>query len=441
MYNNIFGTAGIRSQAGQYPLDQKTLIKLGRAISQLVINKYGKNARILIANDTRISSDLIKTFIKCGLLQKQIYAYDAQVLPTPAVHYLVHKMNLYDCGIIITASHNPYTDNGIKIVDRLNGNLENQEELFISNNVDEDENIIDYTEVGQEYHVKSAQNTYIQKILDQFSSHSFENTSVIIDCANGAMATIAPIIFRKLGIKVTAINTQPNGRNINTRCGSTNPTILQKTVLKYKAQIGFAFDGDGDRILAVTATGKLKNGDDLIAFLSTHPKYIEDKQIVGTIISNYGLELWLQEQFKLIVKCNVGEKNVLTAMQKNNCNIGGESSGHIIIKNFADHSDGVFSALKILETAILTNNWELKTFTRTPQVTNNISVTIKKDLNQQPFVDIIKKYQTLAKPGRLIVRYSGTENLLRVLFEGKDIGQLKDLAQQIKLDLKPLLCQ
>lgn len=442
MNKNLFGTAGIRAQAGQYPLDQTTLLKLGQVLTKFFINRYGPNCHILIAGDTRASSYLIKSLIKAGLLSGQVLVYDAQVLPTPAVMYLVHELKKYDAGIIITASHNPYTDNGIKIVDRLTGHLTNHLELEISAqilNPDYNANLIDFNLAGKEYHVKSITDTYAQKILDKFSQANFKNLKVVIDCANGATSNIAPAIFTKLDINVIAINTNPNGTNINQNCGATHPDFLRQAVLKYQAQIGFAFDGDGDRILAITASGEIKAGDDLIGFLTTNIKYQANTNIIGTVVSNFGLELWLNKNNKNLIRTDVGEKNLLPAMISHNCEIGGEASGHIILKDFAKHSDGIFVALRILETAMNNNNWNLNTFTRTPQISVNIPVKIKRDLTGEPIAQAINEYQKLITPAKLIVRYSGTENYLRVILEGENAELLKQNIKNIERDLSILL--
>lgn len=439
---NLFGTAGIRAKAGTYPLDQAGLLVIGQVLASFFINKYGKNSKILIACDPRSSSYLIKALIKAGLLSKQVLIYDAQVLSTPAVIYLVHELKSYDAGLIITASHNPYQDNGIKIIDRLSGNLSSQEELALSSAILQQDQLglnLDFLSAGQEFHTRSCIDTYSQKILDQFSTQNFQKAHVIIDCANGATANIAPAIFAKLGLRVIAINTNPNGTNINNQCGATSPKVLRDAVLKYQAQIGFAFDGDGDRITVVTQDGQIKDGDDLIAFLSTNPRYQDQTSLVGTLVSNLGLELWLTKLNKSLIRTDVGEKNLLLAQQTGNQLIGGEPSGHIILKDFAKHSDGIFVALRILETCLTTNNWLLKTFTRTPQVSYNLPVKIKQDLDTPTLASAINKYKELLKPGRLVVRYSGTENLLRLLVEGEDQEQLNQVITNMSQELNILL--
>lgn len=445
--NNLFGTGGIRAHAGNFPLDIETLPKIGVILANFFIKKYGTNAHILIAGDTRASSVLIKALVKSGLLTKQLNIYDAQILPTPVVNYMVHELKNYDAGIIITASHNPHTDNGIKLVDKTTGNLTLQEELEISNAIlNQDiklDSVINFSSNSKEFHVRSIPDIYTQKILDQFSeevkSGKFKDTIIAIDCANGATTTIAPSIFTKLGFKVIAINTNPNGININTRCGATHPEILQKTVLKYQAKFGFAFDGDGDRIVVITQDGEIKTGDEIIAFLSTNIQYQNQKKLVGTIISNLGLELWLKAQNKELIKTNVGEKNLLEAMQTYDCLIGGEPSGHIVLKNFSRSSDAIFVALKVLETALFNNNWSMKTFKPTPQISQNLLVKSKLDLHQSPLLEVINKYQNLINPGRLIIRYSGTENLLRILVEGENIDTLNKIKESMAQELSSLL--
>lgn len=440
MIKNIFGTAGMRASAGTYPLDKETVLKFGHALADFIIKKHGPKAKILIAGDTRSSTNLIKAQLKAGLLERSVLVYDAQVLPTPIVHYLVHQLKSYDFGIIITASHNPYTDNGIKLIERNKGYLSTEEEIEISQAVVADlHQPINYQVTGQEHHVKTAGNTYIQKILDYFSNQKFDGLSVVIDCANGAVAQIAPTIFHKLGLKVTAINTFADGSNINRNCGATYPELLQQMVQKYKANFGFAFDGDGDRVVAITANGEIKDGDAIIAFLATNPSYNACPNIGGTLISNFGLELWLKKSQKLLIRSAVGEINLLKTMQLHNCQIGSEPSGHIILRDFANHSDGLFVALKILQTAVLTNNSTMQTFIPTPQLSHQIAIKTKKDLTKAPIADTLNKYQELLKPGRLVARYSGTEDLLRIVLEGEDANYLATLSQQLCQELTPLL--
>lgn len=441
--NNLFGTAGIRALAGKYPLDNENIYKIGTSLAAFFINKYGINANVLIACDTRASSDLIKSLIKSGMLTQKINVYDAQVLSTPAAIYLVHELNKYDAGIIITASHNPYTDNGIKIVDRISGSLSNIEELEISNMVINKTVVAtNFEATGKEFHVRSCIDTYTQKVLDFFSAQNFaalKNLKIVIDCANGATSSIAPAIFTKLGIKVIAINTNPNGTNINHNCGATHPQRLQKIMLQHGAQFGFAFDGDGDRVVAIDADGSIKNGDDLIGFLLTNKQYRNQPGIVGTVVSNLGLELWLQSRQQKFIRTDVGEKNLLIAMQEHNYLIGGEPSGHIILNDFAKCSDGVVVALKILETVIQTNNIKLKTFDSTPNICCNLPVTTKKNLNTPAIKETIDRYQKLIKPGRFIARYSGTENFLRLVLEGQDYNMLKLTMSNLTQELKTLL--
>ena len=441
---NIFGTAGIRAQVGQSPLTLSEIIKLGQAVGQFIINKHGIHAKVLIANDTRVSSDWIKATFKAGLLQFPVLVEDGQILSTPAIYNLITNQKLYQYGIMITASHNPYQDNGIKLISQEDGNLTLAEELQITELFYAPSPTPDCTNLGRETNqYKSSSNSAAQAYLKFMTALiKFKqplNELIIWDCANGATSDLVPQVLNHLGANYLIINHQPTGQNINHNCGSTHPESLQATVQTHSARLGFALDGDGDRITVVTADRKVKDGDDLIAFLSTNSEYQTETNLVGTIISNYGLELWLQAQNKKLIRSNVGEKYISQELLANQSQIGGEPSGHIILRNLANSSDGLLVALKILETAYLTNNWSLQTFTRTPTINADIAIKNKLNLSNRPFIDLINNYQKLITPGRLVIRYSGTENYLRILLEGSDSEQLQRVLTQIKTELVPLL--
>lgn len=440
----LFGTDGIRAKFGQNPLKEESLLKLGLAIGYWAQEKYGKNIELLIGHDTRESCDTIKHSIAAGLFmahetieaKNSIKISDAQVIPTPAVLKIISQNSqIFNFGIIITASHNPYQDNGIKIVDAKTGKLDKTDEdkiteIFYSDRLskklsDKIKNNNQNHEINasknSNYKIfDNAQQQYISAIINHFKENMLKGKNIIIDCANGATYNVAPEIFKKLGASVTVIGDTPDGKNINQDCGSTHPQKLVALVKEKKYDFGFAFDGDGDRIAAVSNSGQIKDGDDILYIISTLPEYKNEPALVGTIMSNYGLELNLKSKGKELVRAKVGEKYVIGQMLEKKLSLGAEPSGHVIVGNYAHCGDGIFAALKTLEAAIYNNNIALESFAHTPQATINLPVKEKHDLSEEKYNKIILKYKNELKDGRVIVRYSGTENLLRIMAECLD---------------------
>jgi len=420
MEQTLFGTDGIRARVGHFPLDADSLSTLGDAIAQWAQKKYSSQPTVLIGHDTRESCGFIKSTIKSRFLLHSIDVHDGGVLPTPAVFNIINNDNHFDFGIVISASHNPYHDNGIKLFDAKSGKLKPEDEkkifeLFyqqqkksLSLNAD--------PKLEAEF-LTTAGSDYVLNIRTYFEHNFLKNKKIVLDCAHGATFAVAPIIFREMGARITPIFCEPNGKNINDNCGSTNPENLKQKVLQEKADIGFAFDGDGDRLTVVTKNGEIKNGDDILAFLSTHPKYQKEKTVVGTIMTNCGMEAWLQNQGKRLIRTQVGDKHVAHALEKENLLLGAEQSGHVILRDYLNCGDGIFAALRVAETAQLTNNWDLKTFEKYPQALSNIVVSEKKDLTLKPLSEIIAHTEERLTSGRIIVRYSGTEPKLRVMVE------------------------
>lgn len=434
MNTPLFGTDGIRTRVGNYPLTHDTLPLLGTAIGRFALEKYGKDARILVAHDTRQSCAYIKAQLKAGILRYPITTYDAGVLPTPAAHKLIHHAQAFDCALVISASHNAYYDNGIKIIDGKTGKLSAQEEALITSYFHKPSEAF-YDQLGNDIPYPEAQQKYIQHVLNALPPVFLDGMTIALDCGHGATSRIAPEIFEQLGAQVITINDTPNGRNINENSGAIHPEHLQKTVLEYHADIGFAFDGDGDRVTAVTQLGMIRNGDELLALLLDHPAYQQETIIVSTIMANQGLEVFAQACEKQLIRTPVGDKHVAHAMLQHGALLGGEPSGHLILQDFVPSSDGIFAALRILEVIIHTQNKELETFRPFPQALVNITVSHKEDLTKEPFASLIKTAQQQLPKGRLVIRYSGTEPLLRILVEDTEyenahnIGQF--LAQEI----------
>lgn len=467
-----FGTDGIRGNSENFPFTNKALIALGQSIAKWAISKYKKtNPKILIGHDTRVSCKKIKEQLEKGLLTLGLNIFDAQVLPTPAICKLTNYYKEFDLGIIISASHNPYYDNGIKLVDAKTGKLKPEDEKIIENNFKKQlkkiENLEEQTGPSHKVspHAKSTKNKsankiermeifntlgqinlwpqanseYIRIIISLFQKNFLRGKKIVLDCANGSTYKVAPTIFEKLGAQVITINNTPDGTNINKSCGALHTENLEQQILKNKADIGFAFDGDGDRVIAVNKNGQTIDGDQIIALLSEHPKAIKHKTVVGTVMTNLGLDSHLKGKNINLIRTKVGDKYVSAKLIENDLFLGGESSGHIIMTDYLNTGDGIFTALRVVQTAILTNSWTLKLFNKTPQVLINVSISQKKDLTIQPCSKIIENHKTLLKSGRIVVRYSGTENLLRIMTEGKEEKLTMDVAHSLAKNLKEAL--
>jgi len=437
MQRNLFGTDGIRGAVGIRPLTHDYIIYLGSAIAAWAQEKYGDSPTILIGHDTRQSCDMIKSALKTGLLLSQVNLYDAGIIPTPAAYVIAKKLKAnrsdrFDCAIVISASHNPYQDNGIKIIDAKTGKLSYIDEETITqifyNNCKKE---ACYSTLGSDNIFFQAEQKYIEFVTNHFKKDLLKGLKIVLDCAHGATAQVGPAIFEMLGAQVYLIGSSPNGININEQCGSVHPKALQREVLLQKADAGFAFDGDGDRVVAVNALGQIKDGDDILAILHNHPMYQHEKAIVGTILTNYGFEKYLEQRGKKLIRTNVGDKFVVQAMKKQNLLLGGEQSGHIAIRDYLDMGDGIFVALKVMETLIQTGNFQMKTFEKYPQLMVNVPITEKKDLDSGPISELIASYKQNVQNGRIVVRYSGTQNLLRVMVEADTMS----VAEKICLNL------
>lgn len=446
----LFGTDGIRTRFGTTPLTPIDLIQLGHAIaqwSQETVAAAGVEThrvvtpRILIGHDTRESAALMKAALKTGLLQHNVELFDAGVIPTPALFYLVTKTDSYDFGIMLTASHNPYQDNGIKIFTHDGGKLSADQELTITQLFYEQIHPAQFDQLGTDTPAPTALTIYYNALKAQFPENFLHDINVALDCAHGAYSSTAPAFLESLGATVTTLAAEPNGKNINAACGSLHPEKLQKTVLTNAYSAGFAFDGDGDRLCAITQTGSVTDGDDLISFLMSHPSYQASTVVVGTIMSNQGLEAFVKKQNKQFYRTPVGDKLVIQKMKTTDSLIGGEPSGHVILKDFSETADALFVLLRCLETAILTGDWSFSSFTKFPQVLINTPVARKNDLIQSPYADIIAAQETSLTDGRIVVRYSGTESLLRVMVEASTQEQAESIGATLSQALSQALAQ
>ncbi|MGZ6251207.1 MAG: hypothetical protein ACXWL2_04205 [Candidatus Chromulinivorax sp.] len=431
---NIFGTDGIRDKIHHGPLTTENLKQLGHAIGQWATNNFEKPVKILIGYDTRSSSSLILETISNSILQYPVELFNGKILPTPIICKLV-KEEEFDLGIIISASHNLAEYNGIKIVKKdakISPFAESAiTQLYYQTKVEEHiptHTIQPYDQANQMYEIF---------ITAWFEADFLQNQKIVVDCAHGATYKIAPKILEHFKAHVITINNHPDGHNINLQSGSTCPTQISNAVLEHHADWGISFDGDGDRVIIVDRHGKIYDGDDILAVLAHHQLF-KKSPIVGTIMSNQGLGQYLQEKDKILFRAPVGDRNVHTMMQQYQALLGGEPSGHIIVEPFSYSGDGIFTALLFIDT-IIKEHIKIPLFTKFAQVLTKIEITKKEDLKQSPFVDIIKKYELELSNGRLVVRYSGTEPILRIMVESQNQNKAHEIAFALQEELEPLL--
>lgn len=424
--SSFFGTDGIRGPVGKPPFNYEELFRLSYAIGRWALERFGARPTVLIAQDTRQSCAWMNAVIKSGLLLHPITLYDANVLPSPALLALMKNKPQFDAAIMISASHNLYTDNGIKIIDALNGKITAQDEERISFLASENLPIA-YDSYGSTESFDQADSIYQHEIKKMLPDLALAGKKIVLDCAHGATFALAPALFSFFGATVIPLAVNPNGININKQCGAVYPQMLVNAVIDHQADLGFAFDGDGDRVVAVNASGHVKNGDDILAILLRNPIYEKTTTVVGTVMSNQGFEIYLAERGIKLLRTQVGDKYIAEQLAAHQLLIGGEPSGHIILNDYLPTGDGIFTALRICQTLMETGNWQLETFTKFPQIIINIPVHHKKDLASWPLRDMIDDTAHQLHKGRIIVRYSGTEPLLRIMIEDDDCDHARML--------------
>lgn len=432
----LFGTDGIRGKAGHAPLDRETIARVGAAIVRAMgIDK--PTLRFVIGRDTRESGTWIEDELARGLTSEGATVVSAGVVPTPAVAYLARTEG-FDAGIVISASHNPYDDNGIKVFGGAGTKLTEQLEASVERLVDDATWLVPPASAAIERRDLSGH--YLEHLeLIISAAGPLRGSRIVVDCANGATNRLAPRIFDKLGFEVEAIGVAPNGRNINLHCGSTHLDALAAAVVASRARLGVAFDGDGDRALFVDDAGRVVDGDAVLLMAAAYLKSrgrLPGNAVVATVMSNIGLEIALRERGIEMVRTAVGDKYVMEEMIRRGLALGGEQSGHIIFSDHLFTGDGLATALYVLRIMAETGRElaslaaELVTY---PQVLVNVRVREKADYMKVPAIaDTVRKVERgLAGHGRLLVRYSGTEPLLRIMLEGKDDAEIKEWANQI----------
>lgn len=437
----LFGTDGIRGKANEYPISIELVTKLGQAIGYYFKGAH-QQPRVLIGKDTRRSGYMLEQALSAGICSVGCDAYVLGPLPTPGIAYLTRGMRA-TAGIVISASHNPFSDNGIKIFSatgyKLPDDIEEKIESLIESNL-----MVDHlptgAKIGRARRVEDAIGQYAVYLKEQFPKHlTLDGLRIILDCANGAAYKVAPKVFTELGAECFLIGVSPDGTNINDQCGALHPGKMAEQVKLYKADIGLAFDGDADRLVIVDDTGAIVDGDEILAICGTRMMKkgkLKKNTVVSTIMSNMGLDIAMDRVGAKVVRTKVGDRYVMEEMLKGDFNLGGEQSGHLIFRDSATTGDGILAALHMLEIMIEEGKKvsELKKcLERLPQVLKNVHVKEKIPLEKLPALQesIQKKEQKLGKGGRILFRYSGTESVVRIMVEGPSIDLIDKLADEL----------
>ncbi|MEP3857843.1 MAG: phosphoglucosamine mutase [Porticoccus sp.] len=437
MARMYFGTDGIRGRVGVHPITADFVLKLGWAAGKVFSSQSGGRKLIVMGKDTRVSGYMFESALQAGLIAAGVDVALLGPMPTPAIAYLTRTFRA-QAGIVISASHNPYYDNGIKFFGGDGFKLPDEVELAIESYMDKPLVTEDSLKLGKAHRVPDAVGRYIEFCKGTLPSGSdFQGLKIVVDCANGATYHTGPNVFRELGAEVVEMAVDPDGFNINEDCGSTRPALLQDAVIREKADMGIAFDGDGDRVMFVDHKGHMVDGDELLFVIAKHRHQRgECSGVAGTLMSNLGMELSLKELGIPFYRANVGDRYVIEAMRERKWQLGGESSGHIICSDLTTTGDGVVAALQVLHAMRDTDtplNALKKGMQKYPQ--KMINVRIKQKFNLEDFPAIQQAVgaaeSELAERGRVLLRPSGTEPLVRVMVEGEDNQQVDILVKQI----------
>lgn len=439
----LFGTDGIRGKANQYPMTAEIALALGRAVVTLFINNNNPS-KIVIGRDTRISGDMLEHALVAGICSMGADALESGVLPTPALAYLTASIPDAAAGIMISASHNPFYDNGLKVFNGDGYKLSDEKEAEIEQLILNKEELVSkcaaVQETGKVVHLDDAVERYLSFARQTLTSEgSFQGIKIVLDCSNGATYQIAPQLFAELGAETESLNIQPNGININAGCGSEHPESLIDKVLETGADVGLAFDGDGDRLIAVDEKGKIISGDRILAICAKFMhanNLLNNNIVVSTVMSNIGLTMALKELGIKHLKADVGDRYVLEKMISSGAVIGGEDSGHMIFLDHHTTGDGILTALRLLE-VMQSESQSLSDLSRIvtvyPQVLLNVEVKTKPPIESiAEITAAIQEVETsLGENGRVLVRYSGTQPICRVMAEGPDEAATHRYCKQI----------
>ena len=433
---SYFGTDGIRGKFGEMPITPEFALKLGFAAGKVLVRTNPKaKPLVVLGKDTRLSGYILEAALQAGLNAAGVYVHLLGPLPTPAIAHLTRALHAH-AGIVISASHNPYYDNGIKFFSSEGKKLPDHLQEQINQELEYDIQIENTANLGKSVRVKDANGRYIEFCKSTFPYHfDLRNLKIVVDCANGAAYSVGPAVFRELGAKVVSLYNEPNGLNINEHCGSTHPEQLQKAVLEHQADLGIAFDGDADRVIMVDQFGHQVDGDHILYILATQANN-KPAGIVGTVMSNMALELALEAAQVPFVRAKVGDRYVLQALEENNWVIGGEPSGHILSLDKSTTGDAIIAALQVLtvmveqEKALHELVADFKLF---PQVLVNVRLDQMIDPYAVPALvaEFEKAEAQLKGRGRLLIRKSGTEPVIRVMVEGDQQEEVTALANHL----------
>ena len=436
MSRKYFGTDGIRGRVGDGVMTPEFVLKLGWAVGRVLCNK--KNDIVLIGKDTRISGYMFESVLEAGLSASGVNARLLGPMPTPAVAYLTRTLRAA-AGIVISASHNPFYDNGLKFFSSEGKKLQDSVELQIEAQLEKSLEVVASNELGKVERINDAAGRYIEFCKSTIPTKiKLNGLKLVVDCAHGATYHIAPNVFTELGAEVISLSSKPDGLNINENCGATNPKALCKSVIEHHADLGIAIDGDGDRLIRVDCTGTIVDGDELLYIIAQARKSQNLLQggVVGTLMSNLGLEHALREKDIEFGRAAVGDRYVMEMLNERSWILGGESSGHIICLDQTTTGDAIVSALQVLQ--VLVNQQvslqDAKSgMSKYPQTLINVPVQAEIDLENTPQIQqAVKDAESdLADTGRVLLRPSGTEPLVRVMVEGMDAPKVQQLAQQI----------
>lgn len=437
----LFGTDGIRGKVDEYPMTAEFAGRVGRAVGY-ILKKEDYKVKAVIGRDTRKSGQMFEESLSEGLISLGADVILVGIIPTPGIAFLTQRLNA-DCGIVISASHNPYQDNGIKLFSGEGFKLTDEQEdeierLVLSNDLDKQ--VGSTPEIGGVIPYRDAAADYLEFLIASFPQDlDLKGIRIMIDCAHGATYEVAPALFQALGAEVEALHVKPDGRNINLDCGSTHPEILRQELIRMKADVGLAFDGDGDRVIALDEKGEFVTGDKIIAVCCQRllkEGRLLNNCVVHTVMSNLGLSVALEKMGVRGIASQVGDRYVLEKMEKNGAVLGGEDSGHIIFREYHTTGDGLISALQLLG-SMKKENSRLSELTSImtvfPQILLNVEAKRKPDLSSFPeIVKVIKGVEEeLGDRGRVLVRYSGTQNLCRIMVEGSTKETTERSAQKI----------
>lgn len=439
MSKKIFGTDGVRGRSNIAPMTPDILTKLAVAVARRFRNGDHRHV-VVIGKDTRLSGYMIEPALAAGFVSMGLDVMLLGPVPTPAVSMLVPSLRA-DVGVMISASHNPHEDNGLKIFAPSGHKISREDEAFIEKYLEEDshDHLVDAKDLGRAKRLEDSPGRYIEFVKATFPKGlSLNGLKIVVDCAHGAAYRVAPLVFWELGAEVISLGVTPDGTNINQKVGATAPQALQEAVLTHQADLGIALDGDADRLVMVDEKGKLIDGDQLMGLIATswhRQDRLKSPCVVGTVMSNLGLKKYLESEGLTLLRASVGDRYVAELMAQKGCNVGGEQSGHIILSDYAHTGDGIMAALQVLA-VLAPSDRPLSdighVFDPVPQILRNVPLAVEGALqNKQVQEAILAGEEVLGSEGHLLVRKSGTEPLLRLMAQGNDTALVSRVLESV----------